>query len=62
MKGSRREKANLGARVMIIRYGDQAALEATKKADEMLERGSMWRRDFWLEIKREVDRLQAEAP
>ena len=47
---------------MIIRYGDQAALEATMKADEMLERGSMWRRDFWLEIKREVDRLQAEAP
>lgn len=62
MTGSRGKKVNLGARVMIIRYSDQAGREAARKADEQLEQGSIRGRDFWQDIKREIDRLQAEAP
>ncbi len=55
-------KMRFAAKVLIVRYGDRAGLEAAKRADEMLERGDMERRAHWLQVMQAIDELQAEEP
>ena len=44
----------------IKRYGNDATVLASMKADEMLERGSMEGRSMWLQIIRVIDELQSD--
>ena len=44
----------------IKRYGNDATVQASMKADEMLERGSMEGRSMWLQIIRVIDELQSD--
>lgn len=62
MAGSRSERVNLAARLLITAFGDSDEREAAKKADKKLEQGSARSKAFWLEVMREIDRLQAESP
>ncbi len=62
VKPSPSARMRLAAKVLIVRYGDQAGLEAAKWADEMLERGNMKRRAIWLQVMQAIDELQAEEP
>ena len=48
------------ANEFIKRYGNDVTVQASMKADEMLERGSMVGRSMWLQIIRAIDELQSD--
>ena len=50
------------ANVMVKRYGEDAALEAAKRADELLEAGDMDGCAVWKQIVAAVEDLQRQAP
>jgi hypothetical protein len=47
------------ANLLIRQYADQAAIEAARKADLMLDRGDAEGQRVWLRIKRAIVVLQA---
>lgn len=47
------------ANLLIREHGGEAAIEAARKADLMLDRGDMEGRGVWLRIKRAIVALQA---
>ena len=50
------------ANQLIQRYGQDAELEAAKRADAMLEAGDIDRQRVWQRILKAVDELLAEEP
>ncbi len=50
------------ANVMVKRYGEDAALEAAKRADELLEAGDMDGCAIWKRIVAAVEDLQRTKP
>ncbi len=50
------------AQATISRYGDDAVLHATQRADEMLTAGDMEGRAVWHRIERAIDELGRTAP
>ena len=46
------------AKLLIGRHGDEAAIRAAMRADEMLDAGDMEGRAVWLRIVRAVKELQ----
>jgi len=46
------------ANVMVKRYGEGAALEATHRADAMLEKGDMDGRRVWKRILKAIEELE----
>ncbi len=49
------------ANELIKRYGKDAVIKASMKADKMLERGSMEGRSTWLLIIRAIEELQSKT-
>jgi hypothetical protein len=47
------------ANLLIRRHGDDAELEAAKRADLMLDRGDDDGRLLWMRIRRAIEALQA---
>jgi hypothetical protein len=47
---------------MIKRYGDDAMLEASARADQLLDEGDMAGAETWHRILNAIERLQAKAP
>ena len=47
---------------MVKRYGDDAMLEASQRADQMLEEGDMAAAEVWHRILNAIERLQATKP
>jgi hypothetical protein len=47
---------------MVKLYGDDALLEATARADQLLEEGDMAGAETWHRILNAIERLQAKAP
>ena len=47
---------------MVKRYGDDAMLEGSQRADQMLEEGDMPGAETWHRILNAIERLQAKAP
>jgi len=47
------------ANLIIRKHGDDAELEAAKRADLMLERGDDEGRHLWARIRRAIEALQA---
>jgi hypothetical protein len=47
---------------MVKRYGDDAMLEASQRADQMLDEGDMAAAETWHRILNAIERLQAKAP
>ena len=47
------------ANLLIRRHGDDAEIEAARKADAMLDRGDRDGQVVWLRIKRAIGELQA---
>ena len=51
------------AAVLIVkRYGDDAMLEASERADQLLDQGDMAGAETWHRILNAIERLQAKAP
>ena len=50
------------AQVMIKRYGDGAATEATMRADEFLDQGNINGKRLWMRIMKAIEELQLERP
>ncbi len=50
------------AELLVDRYGDGAAIEAAKRADDMLEQGDMEGKAVWLRILEAVKELQNTVP
>jgi hypothetical protein len=50
------------ALLMVKRYGDDAMLEASARADQLLDEGDMAGAETWHRILNAIDRLQAKAP
>jgi hypothetical protein len=50
------------ALLMVKRYGDDAMLEASERADQLLEEGDMAGAETWHRILNAIERLQAKAP
>ena len=50
------------ASVVVKRYGADAALEATARADKLLEDGDLLGAATWHRILNAIERLQAKAP
>jgi hypothetical protein len=50
------------ALTIVKNYGDEAMLEATHVAGEMLEGGDMAGAETWHRILNAIERLQAKAP
>jgi hypothetical protein len=47
---------------MIRRYGSNAEMEATERADDLLERGDIESAVAWKRIMAAIETLQAEKP
>jgi hypothetical protein len=47
------------AKLLICEHGDDAEIVATKRADEMIERGDRDEEIVWLRIRRAIVELQA---
>jgi len=50
------------ALLMVKRCGDDAMLEASERADQLLEEGDMASAETWHRILNAIKRLQAKAP
>ncbi len=50
------------AQVMVKRYGDDAAIEAAKRADEFLDQGIIDGERVWTRIMTAIEELQRERP
>ncbi len=50
------------AQATIDQYGDEAALHAAQRADDLLAAGDMEGRAVWHRIERAIDELQRTAP
>ena len=50
------------AKVIIERYGEEARLHATKRADALLKAGDLDAYAAWKRILRAVEELQRKAP
>ena len=50
------------AQATISRYGDDAALHAAQRADELLAAGDMEGRRVWHRIERAIEELRKTAP
>jgi hypothetical protein len=50
------------ALLMVKRCGDDAMLEASMRADQLLEEGDMAGAETWHRILNAIERLQARAP
>jgi hypothetical protein len=48
--------------LMVKRYGDDAMLESSMRADQMLDEGDMAGAETWHRILNAIERLQAKAP
>lgn len=49
----------LAAKLLVDRYGDEAGIEAAKRADDMLEQGDMEGKAVWQRILAAVPELQS---
>ena len=47
---------------IVKRYGDYARLEASMRADQLLDEGAMACAETWHRILNAIERLQAKAP
>ena len=50
------------ALAMVKRYGDDAMLEASERADQLLDEGNMAGAETWHRILNAIERLQAAKP
>jgi hypothetical protein len=50
------------ANLMLKRYGEDAAIEAAKRADELMAAGDMDGRRKWLRIMKAIEELQRAKP
>ncbi len=50
------------AQVMVKHYGDGAATEATKRADEFLDQGNLDGTRLWIRIMQTIEELQRDRP
>ena len=50
------------ALLMLKRYKDDAMLEASQRADQLLDEGDMAGAETWHRILNAIERLQAKAP
>jgi triphosphoribosyl-dephospho-CoA synthetase len=50
------------ALLIVKRYGDEAMLEASERADQLLDEGDMAGAETWHRILNAIERLQAKAP
>jgi len=50
------------ALLMVKRYGEDAMLEAARRADKLLDDGDMAGADTWHRILNAIERLQAQKP
>jgi hypothetical protein len=50
------------ALLMVKRYGDDAMLEASQRADQLLDEDDMAGAETWDRILNAIERLQARAP
>ena len=50
------------AQLLVDRYGDEAGIEAAKRADDMLDKGDLDGKAVWLRIMRAVEELLREEP
>jgi len=50
------------AQVMVKGYGDGAATEAAKRADEFLDQGIIDGQRLWMRITQTIEALQRERP
>jgi hypothetical protein len=48
--------------LLVKRYGDDAMLEASERADQLLDEGEMAGAEVWHRILNAIERLQAKAP
>jgi hypothetical protein len=48
--------------LMVRRYKEDAMLEASERADQLLDEGDMARAETWHRILNAIERLQAKAP
>jgi triphosphoribosyl-dephospho-CoA synthetase len=48
--------------LLVKRYGDDAMLEASQRAEQLLEKGDMVGAETWHRILNAIERLQARAP
>ena len=50
------------AQVIVKRYGDGAATEAAKRADEFLDQGNLEGKRLWVRIMQTIEELQRQRP
>ena len=50
------------AKLLVDRHGEEASIEAAKRADDMLEQGDMEGKAVWLRILEAVKELQSVEP
>jgi hypothetical protein len=50
------------ALLLVKRYGDDAMLEASQRADQLLDEGDMAACETWHRILNAIERLQAQKP
>jgi triphosphoribosyl-dephospho-CoA synthetase len=50
------------ALAIVKRYGDDAMLEASERADQLLDEGDMAGAETWHRILNAIERLQAKVP
>jgi hypothetical protein len=50
------------ALLLVKRYGDDAMIEASERADQLLDGGDMAGAETWHRILNAIERLQAKAP
>jgi triphosphoribosyl-dephospho-CoA synthetase len=50
------------ALAIVKRYGDDAMLEASERADQLLDEGDLAGAETWHRILNAIERLQARAP
>jgi hypothetical protein len=48
--------------LLVKRYGDDAMIEASERADQLLEEGDMVGAETWHRILDAIERLQAQKP
>jgi hypothetical protein len=50
------------ANLYIERFGEEAAIQAAMKVDEMLAKGDMEGRSVWRRVLEAIEKLQAKEP
>ena len=50
------------ANLLIQQHGEDAAIQAAMKADEMLEKGDLDGKAVWMQVVRAIEKLQATKP